>query len=139
MVRMQEHHRPRGVNTRQAERLTTTLVKDGSILYVFPGSIAQARTEGIAALRGQMFSRGSGVADAPLEGASVVWMDDIPYLFPRSLTAASDVGKGYKRQWGYGQRMLQRAERRAVEGFVRQYGSGIGEGNDRDKDAGHKR
>ncbi len=111
----------------EQRRGTATLVSDGSTLYVFRGSIARAQIEGAAALRAQVFPHGAGVSDVPREGASVVWMDNVPYLFPGSLTDASDIGKGYKRQWLYLKRTQRDAERRAVEGFARQYGDGIGE------------
>ena len=120
-IRMIEQHRRRGVHSRQAERPTLTLVWDGSILYVFRGSIAQAHLEGAAALRAQVFPQGSGVSDVPLEGASVVWMDDTPYLFPDSLTDASGRGKGLKRQWVYLQRVARQSAAREAAAFERMH------------------
>jgi len=131
-IRMIEQRRHQG-------RITNTLVSDGSILYVFRGSIAQAQHEGARMLDTLAFAcadeirftlgedHGPDVVDIPLQRASLVWMDDTPHLFPGSLATASDIGKGYKRQWLYLKRTQREAERRAVDGFVRQYGGGIGE------------
>ena len=63
----------------------------GSGLYVFSGSIRQAQRRA----RCYPLVHGAEVSDYRWEGLSLAWLDDIPYLFPRSLTVASGRGKGW--------------------------------------------
>jgi len=107
----------------------------GSILYIFPGSIRQAK------LRARCYPlmQSSDVADVcttlnpwvdqpVIQAASLVWMDDTPYLFPGSLTEASGRGKGYKTRLVQVARERRRVERHVLSGFLKQYGTGIGDG-----------
>lgn len=97
---------------------------DRSILYVFRRSIQQARRFA----RRYPLIRGPDVWDLPHYSLSLVWMDDIPYLFPGSLTAASERGKVYKRGKVQTLRERHKRMRHGLVGFLEQYGSGIGEG-----------
>ncbi len=103
----------------------STLVWHCLGLYIFNGSIAGARNRGAEYIG--VLTRGEDVAQLPHQAVSLVWMEDVPYLFPGSLTAASERGKGYKRGKAQVLRERREAEERALVKFVKQYGQGIGE------------
>jgi len=108
-------------------RVTRTFVWDRSVLYLFWGSMRQAKGRA----RWWPLTQPPGVADMPRQNASLAWMDNAPYLFKGSLTDASGRGKGYKRGMVARVRKRRRAEQHALARFISQYGNGIGEGRRR--------
>ena len=103
-----------------------TFVWDRSVLYVFKGSIRQAKRWGDIH-RGTL-PRSPDVADVPHQGASLVWMDNTPYLFPGSLSAASHRGKGWKGEDRKNSALALYHRRLEAAGFEKQYGAAIGKG-----------
>jgi len=109
---------------------TQTHAWQGSILYIFYGSM------GAAARRARLFSfaepltHGPDVATLRRQGLSLVWEGETPYLFPGSLTVASGRGKGYLRDRKHQRHVQHNAEKRALMDFDAQYGEGIGDGKD---------
>ena len=110
--------------------LTTSTIEthawDGFILYIFLKSILSARHR--ATTHPEALVCGTDVADMPRYGLSLVWMDNTPYLFPGSLTAASERGKTQKGVDRTNAALALYHRRLEASGFAGQYGNGIGEG-----------
>lgn len=87
-----------------------TFVWDRSALYIFPCTIKNARVR--ADREGAGLVRGPDVVDVPSRCSALVWVGHMPYLFPGSLTAASERGRAYKHR-----RKFERQDRAGVSIF----------------------
>lgn len=107
----------------------------GSILYIFRYSIRQARR----AAQYYPVTHGAEISDllitlnpdadcSSIQAASLVWMDDIPHVFPGSLTAASHRGKTWKGERRKNAAIALYHQRLEAAGFEGLYGRRIGEG-----------
>lgn len=93
---------------------TRTIVKVGRIVYAFLGTMAQARKWGELLRTAQILAHGEDVVDVPDRAASLVWLDDVPHLFPGSVLAALRRGKGYGRGRDRHPRVAKRSVTREV-------------------------